>query len=518
MRRTVQRGSLQRAITAFCAAFFLLILSPGPAAQSSEQQTGSGGPQIAPMNPEFLKYLAEQGSNGSEPESSARNGGWIPLSIKLPPPATPLLSAPKAMMLPSRFDLRSSHPVGVTEVKDQNQCGACWAFAAMASLESHFRYKKGKILNFSEAHLNENHGFNSPVCQGGNWKMATAYLARWSGPVTEANAPYPYFFGEQSFSMGAAQSLSAEAGPILSYGTAANPGGSPVAYHVQNVYFLPQAGKPLTTGDIATLKQAIYDDGAVAVSYFSDARFYNEIHHSYFCDEDSYTTHAVAIVGWDDSYPGTNFNSQAPANGAFIIKSSSGKSWGEGGYFYMSYYDKSLEIGAQFYNAEPVSKYAHIYQYDPYGWSTSVGVGSGSTGWFSNIFMASAKATIINAVSFYTPVYNSTYELWVYSNVTPNQPRSGRLVRTTAGTLAKPGYHTVSMVPAVVASQKPFSVVVQLTTPGSTFPIAVENSSGGASAASSCAGQSFTSRDGTEWWDASSTYNVCLKAFATRKP
>ena len=86
--------------------------------------------------------------------------------------------------------------------------------------------------------------------------------------------------------------------------------------------------------------------------------------------EDQPVTHGVCIVGWDDSITKDTFNSdpakQPPADGAWIVKNSWGseteytttesgetigfKDWGivndEGkhtGYFYLSYYDKSIE-------------------------------------------------------------------------------------------------------------------------------------------------------------------------------
>jgi hypothetical protein len=109
-----------------------------------------------------------------------------------------------------------------------------------------------------------------------------------------------------------------------------------------------------------------------------------------------------------------------------------------------------------------VTKYTRIYQYDPLGWTGSYGWQRSTTGWFANIFMASANAATIGAVGFYTPVPNSTYAVRIYSNVTPGAPRSGTQVGATKrGTIAKPGYHTIRLDPATVAAHKPFSVVVR---------------------------------------------------------
>ena len=55
-------------------------------------------------------------------------------------------------------------------------------------------------------------------------------------------------------------------------------------------------------------------------------------------------SHAVVIVGWDDNYSAKNFleGKQPPADGAWIVRNSWGASYGNDGYFYLSYYDKTI--------------------------------------------------------------------------------------------------------------------------------------------------------------------------------
>ena len=480
--------------------------------------------QFAPVNPAFEQYLNQTAyPNTMLAVPATVDGhalGHIPPIFKLqPPPET--ATAHLAAALPAAFDLRTSSPAGVTPVRNQFQCGSCWTFGAMASLESYIKYKGATTADFSEADLNENHGFDYGVCMGGHWFMSTAYMARWGGPVTEADVPYPSWFTM----LPEGSSSVAEAGIPRAAG--ATPGAAN-AYRVQNVYWLPQQAKPLSAEDITTLKTAIKANGAVDVAYYADSTFYDSTNHSFYCSESgTVVTHEVAIVGWDDAYAKTKFKApQPPGNGAFIVKNSWGTGWGESGYFYMSYYDKSLEIGAQFYDAEPLTTYTRAYQYDPLGLTTSVGFTGGdrTMAWYSNIFMASANAPTIKAVGTYALSPNASYTVEIWKNVAPGKPRSGTKVATKSGTLAKPGYNTILLTtPAVVAANKPFSVVVKMTNPGNNWPVPIESTASGySSAASSCPGQSFLSHDGTVWTDASgdpepaNNFNVCLKALAVK--
>jgi C1A family cysteine protease len=426
----------------------------------------------------------------------------------------------EATTLPASFDLRSSSPVGVTPVKDQVQCGSCWTFGSLASLESYFKYKKGTATDFSEADMNENHFGDWGVCMGGNATLSTAYLTRWAGPVTEADVPYPYWFteGGGSVAPSAAEESTLGATP-----------GVPTGYHVQNVYFLPQSAQPLTAADRIVWKTAIKANGAVAIAFHAPAsqaerdNYYNDAKAAYYCNDTTSSNHIVAIVGWNDNFAKTNFKTRPRDNGAWIVKNSWGTSFGENGYFYMSYYDKSLQEGAQ-YSAEPASNYTRIYQYDNLGWVNSWGNGSTTSMWGANVFMASANARTIKAVGVYTPVPNSSYTIKVVSNLSAG-PATGTVVATQTGKIAKPGYNTIKLTtPGVVAIGKPFSVVMKLTTPGYYYPIPVEYAASGYSTAgTACPGQSFYSSDGAEWYaaqwtddDGTHDFNVCVKAYAVK--
>ncbi len=86
-----------------------------------------------------------------------------------------------------------------------------------------------------------------------------------------------------------------------------------------------------------------------------------------------------------------------------------------------------------------------------------------------------------------------------------------------------PGYHTVSFsTQPIRPAGVRFYVIVRLTTPGSDWPIPLEDAEAGySSKATTAAGESFVSADGTagSWRDVAKLLDVtrgdvCLKVFA----
>ena len=257
-----------------------------------------------------------------------------------------------------------------------------------------------------------------------------------------------------------------------------SPAGLTVQQHVQEVLFLPDRANSLDDNNI---KWAIQNYGAIYAELYMDQGlpYYQSSTISYYYNGGSLNNHAVALVGWDDNYSASNFATTPPGNGAFIAKNSWGASWGNDGFFYISYYDTRLGMSGSgqslaVFEGSAVNNYARVYQYDPLGLVDEIGYGS-NTAWFANVFTAVASEQLA-AVSFYTISLNTTYQLYVALNPTQGPKSSSGYVSSQSGTIAYPGYHTIPISsPIPLTSGQKFSVVVKVTEPNTTSPIPLED-------------------------------------------
>ncbi|RXG62396.1 Cathepsin L [Armadillidium vulgare] len=93
----------------------------------------------------------------------------------------------KDVEIPAAVDWREKG--AVTQVKDQKDCGSCWAFAAVGSLEGqHFR-KTGKLVSLSEQNVVDCDR-KAYGCDGGFPSYAYEYIAQNDGIDTEESYPY----------------------------------------------------------------------------------------------------------------------------------------------------------------------------------------------------------------------------------------------------------------------------------------------------------------------------------------
>ena len=387
------------------------------------------------------------------------------------------------VVIPSRYNLVDDG--FVTPIKDQQDGGNCWAFAAIAALESCLLKASGTTYDLSEGNMKNlialfsDYGWSIiEPNEGGNDEMSTDYLVSWLGPINESSE------GSDDINH-----LSAVLNSVV---------------HVQNVLYLKR--NSFTDND--AIKEAILKYGAVGTSLYMIGN--NQCYKG-----DANPNHAVTIVGWDDNYSRNNFNSRPEGDGAWIVKNSWGANWGNNGYFYVSYYDtKFAEIGkyASFtFILNDTLKFDKNYQYD-IGGKTDYLFHRANTIWYKNIFTA-GDDEYLAAVSTYFEK-DTDWEISINVN--------GVTKLTKVGS-SKVGYYTINLDDIVKLSKNDeFEVVFKITVKGDAgIPISEEMSLDKLTYRQGISYFSFNGETWTDLFDYSSTYPghnyesqvSCIKAF-----
>lgn len=78
----------------------------------------------------------------------------------------------------------------VTPVKNQGQCGSCWAFSTTGSVEGAMFLKTGTLQSFSESQLVDCDRLFNNGCKGGSMDMAFLWISQPNNLDLESTYPY----------------------------------------------------------------------------------------------------------------------------------------------------------------------------------------------------------------------------------------------------------------------------------------------------------------------------------------
>lgn len=180
------------------------------------------------------------------------------------------------------------------------------------------------------------------------------------------------------------------------------------------------------TSDRQAIKDALTKYGALDFYIFGEAsdKYYNNKTYGLYYNGMVMGNHYVTLVGWDDNYSKDNFNTKPAGNGAWICKNSWGTNWGDGGYFYVSYYDNSLKVNGSYatgYVIDNTQLYNKLYQYDICGVT-----GRDDCVEFMNVYTAEDD-DLIAAVGTYFLANSKDYTITIYINGSEVYSQSGKV-------------------------------------------------------------------------------------------
>ncbi|KAA8524260.1 hypothetical protein F0562_010683 [Nyssa sinensis] len=210
-------------------------------------------------------------------------------------PATISFKYENVTAVPSTMDWRKKG--AVTPVKDQGQCGCCWAFSAVAAMEGITQLTTGKLISLAEQELVDcDTSGEDQGCEGGLMDTAFQYIQQNHGLTTEANYPYKGVDGTCNTNKAANH-----AAKITGY--------EDVPANSKSALLKAVANQPVSVA---------IDAGGSDFQFYSSGVFTGQ------CGTE--LDHGVTAVGYGTDEDGTKY---------WLVKNSWGTGWGEEGYIRM---------------------------------------------------------------------------------------------------------------------------------------------------------------------------------------
>lgn len=380
----------------------------------------------------------------------------VPLD-SVPQVESSLFSPRGYALYPSEYDARDRGIV--TGAKNQHPFGICWAFGMASLLETSMLAQNKGYYDLSEEHLayffadrqndplgntaNDRNNHKTDYHVGGNDYLASVFLTTWSGMTTEMSVPLP-----------------TDAEHVLDLSRPLPPS---KAYEA-SVYLKNAA---FSGYSVDRMKQLLMDGDTVSFMYYMDTGYYNQDTGAYSCPVNMGSNHVSVVVGWNDHYSRKNFkpDSGVTSDGAWIVKNSWGTEWGEDGFFYVSYEDKTIN---SLVTAEAMTKpaYSNNYFYDGSSGMSTATVKTGQS--VGNIFTASAgkgRMEILGEINVITYSDNSNYTVQVYTDI----PRGGSPADGT------PAYKNPVRFSQPLAGVQTVTVPEVTLMPGTRYSVVIRN-------------------------------------------
>lgn len=366
--------------------------------------------------------------------------------------------------------------INLPPVRNQGNYGTCWSFSSIGALEISYMKRFGETPpDLSELHQawyvfrdpresyrkNLFNASNMVLNQGGWSSLSVAFLSG-IGPAREAAFPYE------------------EAGTDAKVEAFVNSSQTryPENYYhpmiLRNAYELGKITSENRDKMRNVIKSFINGYGAVLTSYRTNSKNpgFNDDNTNYYLPNTSQSTggHAVIIIGWDDNYSRTNFKNTPEIDGAWLIKNSWGKGWGDNGYFWLSYANELDETSV--YIAGKNSNMKN------YGRGAKPAIYTINNIWSANMFKSTGNEAIRD-IAFYTRDNNVPYEIYINKHGEEKPANPGTPAALVAsGTMTYEGYHTITLSnPVSIQAGEYFSVIVKLSKASSPYVTAIEDDS-----------------------------------------
>ncbi len=207
--------------------------------------------------------------------------------------------------------LPTSYTGYYTSIKNQGNCGSCWAFGIIGSWEGTYKRATGSSPNYSEQYVLDCNPYGYS-CNGG-WFTAMSMNCSPYGARNESCYPY------------------------VAYKKSCSSSCSYVSRASSWAYVGSSSGVPSTS----SIKQKIYDKGIVAVACTADSYFQAYSGGCYSRNNTGSPNHAVCLVGWNDANC---------SGGAWRLKNSWGTGWGDAGFMWIKYGYSKVGYAACYYN------------------------------------------------------------------------------------------------------------------------------------------------------------------------